>query len=174
MTLLQSLISMHLTVGICYANIERVTVTVTESQSDGTTLMFETFTCSSGMQMRSCRLHLKHPRTSKMAVHVYVGVCCTFSCKLLTADEAGHQRSEVEITLGFEGVKKQFKVPGQHVQELLMCMACCNIFRCLVLFNANPWMSAKIMCNDACIFIYLPSFGVCIVFWIFNGFMHST
>ena len=161
---------MHLTVGICYANIERVTIT--ESKSDGTTLVFETITYSSGMQRRSCRLHLKHPRTSKMAVHV--GVCYTFSCKLLTADEAGHQQSEVEITHGFEGVKKQFKVSGQHVQELLMCMACCNIFKCLVIFNANPWMSAKIMCNDACIFIHLPSFGVCIVFWIFNGFMHST
>ncbi|DBB07141.1 TPA: hypothetical protein ACH3X1_011712 [Trebouxia sp. C0004] len=35
------------------------------------------------------------------------------------ADEAGHQQSEVEITLRFKGVEKLFTVPGSHVQELL-------------------------------------------------------
>ncbi len=35
------------------------------------------------------------------------------------ADEAGHQQSEVEITLLFKAVEKQFSVPGQHLQELL-------------------------------------------------------
>ncbi|DBB12481.1 TPA: hypothetical protein ACH3X3_005284 [Trebouxia sp. C0006] len=35
------------------------------------------------------------------------------------ADEAGHQQSEVEITLLFRAVEKRFSVPGQHLQELL-------------------------------------------------------
>ena len=38
---------------------------------------------------------------------------------LFAADEAGHQHSEVEITLHFRGVEKRFAVPGQHLQELL-------------------------------------------------------
>jgi len=38
---------------------------------------------------------------------------------LFAADEAGHQQSEVEITLHFRGVEKRFAVPGQHLQELL-------------------------------------------------------
>ncbi|KAL0035830.1 hypothetical protein WJX77_004656 [Trebouxia sp. C0004] len=35
------------------------------------------------------------------------------------ADEAGHQQSEVEITLRFKGVEKRFTVPGKHLQELV-------------------------------------------------------
>ncbi|DBA88614.1 TPA: hypothetical protein ACH3X1_004261 [Trebouxia sp. C0004] len=38
---------------------------------------------------------------------------------LFAADEAGHQQSEVEITLHFRGVEKRFAIPGQHLQELL-------------------------------------------------------
>ena len=38
---------------------------------------------------------------------------------LFAADEAGHQQSEVEVTLHFRGVEKSFAVPGQHLQELL-------------------------------------------------------
>ncbi|DBA79689.1 TPA: hypothetical protein ACH3X1_008362 [Trebouxia sp. C0004] len=34
-------------------------------------------------------------------------------------DEAGHQQSEVEITLRFKGVEKRFTVPGKHLQELV-------------------------------------------------------
>ena len=70
------------------------------------------------MQRCSCQLH------NTCIEQTTQGICACFSTHVLqiplfAADEAGHQQSEVEITLGFKGVEKRFTVPGQHVQELV-------------------------------------------------------
>ena len=113
------------------------------------TLLYEALIDLSGMQMCSCQLH------NTCIEQTTQGVCACFSTQVLqiplfAADEAGHQQSEVEITLGFKGVEKRFTVPGQHVQELLDAY---GLLQHLQLSVALPWRSAKLMCNNSCILV---------------------